>query len=190
MLYAKGFENSFLDSTQGSGAKNQTWTWYVDNPKGVSGAPLLKVEAPATAGGTHNVFTPKFIGNSNTPSKWSVIMFYGVTEKANGTQKALLVDYRIYIKDNYSRTDFITRYDGSFWVPRFQERAKMANVEATRKIEVVTSSRGLTEDTMRDFCTDSSGTLNTKAYNSISADLEGTSTKPLKHYTKIKYTWG
>jgi hypothetical protein len=189
MLYAKGFENSFLDSTQGSGAKTQTWTWYVDNPKGVSGAPLLKVEAPATAGGTHNVFTPKFIGNSNTPSKWSVIMFYGVTEKATGTQKALLVDYRIYIKDNYSRTDFITRYDGSFWVPRFQERAEQAGA-TNRKIEVLTTAQDNTSYPMtKKTFTDHYGFVEgSGALSAIEASLE--SEGSATYYTKIQYLWG
>ena len=193
LLYAKGFENSFLDCTQSDGAKLQTWTWEISNPKGVNGAPLLQVTKPKT--GTENVFTPKFIGNNDTPSKWSVIMFYAVEENAaigSGTYKTVLVKYRIYIKDNYSRTDYIYRYDGSFWVPRFYERAKLAGAEAAnRKISVDTSSSPMTEATMTDFCKDPQGVLNQKALNSIKSDLEGTSSHPtITYYSRINYLWG
>lgn len=199
LLYAKGFENSFLDCTQGSGAKNKEWAWYIDNPKGVSGAPLLKVSKPSgTPGaGVSNVFTPKFIGNSSTPSKWSVIMFFNVEEKAStgsedGIYNAVLVNYRIYIKDNYARTDYIYRYDGSLWVPRFYERAALAGADAAnRKVYVDTGSAGMTEATMTEFCKDPQGVVNTKAFNSIKADLEGTSTHPtVTYYAKLKYKWG
>ena len=112
LLYAKAFENSFLDCTQGAGSKGKTWSWYIDNPKGISGAPLLKVKKPSAA--ATNVFTPKFIGNSSTPSKWSVIMFYAVEEKtasgAEETFNSVLVKYRIYIKDNYATISYIQQY--------------------------------------------------------------------------------
>lgn len=195
LLYAKGFENSFLDCTQSDGAKLQTWTWEISNPKGVNGAPLLQVTKPKT--GTENVFTPKFIGNNDTPSKWSVIMFYAVEENAaigSGTYKTVLVKYRIYIKDNYSRTDYIYRYDGSFWVPRFYERAKMAGGDAAnRKISVDKSSgsQPMTAATMQEFCKDPSGVINQKAFDSIKKDLESnTSESPAQYYTRIKYVWG
>ena len=194
LLYAKAFENSFLDCTQGAGAKGKTWEWYISNPRGLNGTPLLKVKKPGA--GESNVFTPKFIGNSSTPSKWSVIMFYCVEEKPAGgaeeTFASVLVKYRIYIKDNYARTDYIYRYDGSFWVPRFYERAKLAGADATnRKISVDTSSAGMTETTMTEFCKDSSGVVNQKALDAIKNDLEGTSTHPnVTYYAKIKYLWG
>lgn len=194
LLYAKAFENSFLDCTQGAGSKNKKWTWYIDNPRGLNGAPLLKVTKPGAA--ATNVFTPKYIGNSSTPSKWSVIMFFNVEEKAatgaEDTFNAVLVNYRIYIKDNYARTDYIYRYDGSFWVPRFYERAKLAGAEAAnRKISVDTSSSGMTVATMTEFCKDPQGVLNQKALDAISADLEGTSGHPtVTYYSKIQYVWG
>ena len=192
MLYAKGFENSFLAITQGDGVKNDNWSWTVSNPKGVSGPPLLQVTKNSKT--TENVFTPRFIGTSNTPSKWSVLMFYAIEETGSGEKKSTLVKYRIYMRDNYSRTSYVYRYDGSFWVPRFAERAKQAGVLATRKIEVDTGSAGMTEATLKDFCKDGN-TLNQKAYNAIQADLEGKAkedgtTTPVTYYTKIKYTWG
>lgn len=183
MLYAKGFENSFLACTQGSGVAGNTWTWTISNPKGVSGPPLLQVTKPGA--GTSNVFTPRFIGTSSTPSKWSVIMFYAVDEKANASE-SVLVKYRIYMRDNYSRTSYIYRYDGSFWVPRFYERAKLAGAN-NRKIKVDNTSLPMTEDTMRDFCMDG-GVLNTKAFNAIKADLESDAAP--KYWTRIKYVWG
>ena len=192
MLYAKGFENSFLACTQGGGAKTNTWTWEVVNTKGVSGPPLLQVTKPGT--GTENVFTPRFIGTSSTPSKWRVIMFFCVEEKS-ATTKSALVKYRIYMRDNYSNTSYIYRYDGSFWVPRFYERAELAGVKDSRKIEVDTSSAGMNSATMRDFCMDN-GVLNQKAYNAISADLQGVTppgggaATPVTYYSRIKYVWG
>lgn len=194
LLYAKAFENSFLDCTQGAGSKGNTWIWYIDNPRGLSGVPLLKVQKPGAS--ATNVFTPKYIGNSTTPSKWSVIMFYNVEEKAasgaEDTFNAVLVNYRIYIKDNYARTDYIYRYDGSFWVPRFYERAKLAGAEAAnRKISVDTSSSPMTEATMTEFCKDPHGVLNQKALDSIKSDLEGTTGHPtITYYSKIQYVWG
>lgn len=192
MLYAKGFENSFLACTQGAGVKTNVWTWEVTNTKGISGPPLLQVTKPGT--GTENVFTPRFIGTSSTPSKWRVIMFFCVEEKSN-TTKSALIKYRIYMRDNYSNTSYIYRYDGSFWVPRFYERADLAGVKDSRKIEVDTHSNGMTEATMKDFCKDG-GTINMKAYNAIKGDLQGItppgggSATPVTYYTKIKYTWG
>lgn len=194
MLYAKGFENSFLACTQGEGEANQEWWWTVTNTKGVSGPPLLQVKKPKQTN-PESVFTPRFIGTSSTPSKWSVIMFFAVEDKATGSNKSVLVSYRIYMRDNYSKTSYIYRYDGSFWVPRFYERAKMAGVEAKRKIEVDTGSQPMTEDTMQAFCMDGT-VLNTKAYNAIKDDLQGITppgggtATPVTYYTKIKYTWG
>jgi len=191
MLYAKGFENSFLATTQGAGQKDDQWTWTVANNKGVSGPPLLQVTKNKST--PQNVFTPQFIGTSSTPSKWSIIMFYAVDKKTESTD-SLVVKYRIYMRDNYSRTSYIYRYDGSFWVPRFYERAKMAGVDSKREIKVDTNSAPMTDDTLRAFCTDGA-TLNQKAFNAISADLEGKvqeggTTTPVTYYSKIIYKWG
>lgn len=181
MLYARGFENSFLAITQGNGTAGQTWTWRIENPKGNGSAPTLKVRD--SKGSDEDVFTPKFIGNSSTPSKWSVIMFYKVEETTNGTNTSTLVDYRLYIRDNYARTDYIYRYDGSFWVPRFQERAKSSGATG-RKIMVDTSSSPMSESTMKNFCTDPSGNYSQKAFNSIKDGLDPT------YYSSIVYKWG
>ena len=189
MLYAKGFENSFLATTQGNGAKDDYWTWSISNSKGVGGPPLLQI---SKNGGTpSNVFTPRFIGTTSSPSKWSVIMFYATEQKNTGSNKSLLVKYRIYMRDNYSRTSYIYRYDGSFWIPRFFERANMAGPDATgRAITVDTGSSPMTEETLKAFCMDGT-TLNQKAFDAIKDDLEeNTSTSPAKYWTTIKYKWG
>ena len=49
-----------------------------------------------------------------------------------------------------------------------------------------TDASPMTEATLKDFCMDG-GTLNTKAYNAISSDLE---TGTPKYWTKITYKWG
>ena len=129
-------------------------------------------------------------------SKLYAADFSNVEEKAasgaEDTFNAVLVNYRIYIKDNYARTDYIYRYDGSFWVPRFYERAKLAGAEAAnRKISVDTSSSPMTEATMTEFCKDPQGVLNQKALDSIKSDLEGTTGHPtITYYSKIQYVWG
>lgn len=187
MLYARGFENSFLATTQSDGVSGQTWTWRIVNPKGNGGVPTLKLSN--SKGADEAVFTPKFIGNSTTPSKWAVIMFFNVEETTNGSNTSTVVNYRLYIKDNYSKTDYIYRYDGSFWVPRFQERA-MTSGAAGRKIVVDTTSAAMNESTMKSFCTDSNGVFSQKAYNAIKDGLpSGSATDPM-YYSSITYKWG
>ena len=192
MLYARGFENSFLATTQGKGVSKDYWEWEVTNTKGNSGPPLLQVTKNGKT--PEAVFTPKFIGTSSTPTKWSIIMFYAIEETGSDKDKSVLVKYRIYLRDNYSQTSYIYRYDGSFWVPRFYQRADKAGVLDSRKIEIDKSSAGMTDATMKDFCTDK-GVLNQKAYDAIKNDLEGKpkeggGNEPVTYYTKIKYTWG
>ena len=186
MLYAKGFENSFLACTQGAGSAGKTWEWYISNPKGNGGHPSLMVKEPS---GTREVFTPQHIGNSTTPSKWSVFMFFAKEEHGPATSKSVLIKYRIFIKDNYSRTDYIYRYDGSFWVPRFQERAEQAGASG-RKIQALkttqdSNSLPMTKKTFTDSYgfTDGSGAL-----SAIESSLEAEGAA--KYYSKIQYVWG
>lgn len=129
MLYARGFENSFLAYSQ---AKNQSvgdgYTWYIKDAQGLSNTvPTLTV---ATGGGDEAVFNPQFLGKDDPSgkSKWNVTMFY---KYEPGTTCVL---YRIFIKDNYDN-GVITRYDGSFWIPRLEDCAKFDGVGAGRTIE-------------------------------------------------------
>ncbi len=129
MLYGRGFENSFLAYSQ---AKNQSvgdgYTWYIKDAQGLSNTvPTLTV---ATGGGDEAVFNPQFLGKDDPSgkSKWNVTMFY---KYEPGTTCVL---YRIFIKDNYDN-GVITRYDGSFWVPRLEECAKFDGVGTGRTIE-------------------------------------------------------
>lgn len=141
MLYAKGFENSFLKYTQVAGNNaGKTCSWFIE--KDSNNIPILTRE---NSGGTKEpVFQPNFMGaSSSSDPKWVVCMFYKYSSSNN------IVEYRIFIKDNYSDTDFMYRYDGSFWVPRFEDRAKAANVFGTRDID---STKGdvLSDATLRD----------------------------------------
>ena len=133
MLYSKGFENSFLKYTQVSGNNaGKSCSWYIA-PDGSSGVPILYRE---NSGGTPEaVFQPNFMGTSSSDPKWIVCMFYNF----DSTNK--VVNYRVFIKDNYSDTDFVYRYDGSFWVPRFEDRAKAANVQGSRGIDATTGNK-------------------------------------------------
>ena len=128
MLYARGFENSFLAYSQAKNQhKNDAYTWYIKDAAGSSGTiPTLTV---TTGVGDEAVFNPQFITNDPTgKSKWNVTMFYKFEP---GTACVL---YRIFIKDNYDN-GVITRYDGSFWIPRFEECAKFDGVGSGRTVE-------------------------------------------------------
>lgn len=127
LLYARGFENSFLANTQGGGTSGNVWKWYVNDPSDhKSTVPTLRVITPD--GVDSAVFEPKFIGNTTTSYKWSVRMFYKYDETNH------VVKYRMFLKDNFSKTHYIYMYDGDFWLPRFTERADYAGVKDSRKI--------------------------------------------------------
>jgi len=169
MLYARGFENSFLANTQGNGSTGKKWMWYVNDPHdGKSSVPTLRVVTPD--GVDSAVFQPKFIGNSTTSYKWSVRMFYYFDEPNK------VVYYRIFLKDNYSKTNYIYMYDGKFWVPRFEERAEYAGADS-RSIKV--SGDPMVENTFKNIYgyTDEQYQIIKKYMN--------------KNYKSvIEYTWG
>lgn len=137
MLYGKGFENSFLISTQGGGASGDTWEWYVDSANKI---PYLKLKT-SNPNKTVNVFEPKMIGNKTTDSKWKIYMFY----RFNDTTAT--VDYKIFIKDNYAKTPYVYVYEDSFWVPQFEKRAEFAGVGSSRTVTV--GGNTMSEDTFK-----------------------------------------
>ena len=137
MLYGKGFENSFLISTQGAGASGDTWEWYVDSANKI---PYLKLKT-SNPNKTVNVFEPKMIGNKTTDSKWKIYMFY----RFNDTTAT--VDYKIFIKDNYAKTPYVYVYEDSFWVPQFEKRAEFAGVGSSRSVTV--GGNAMSEDTFK-----------------------------------------
>ncbi len=170
MLYARGFENSFLANTQGGGSAGKVWKWYVNDPKdGKSSVPTLRVITPD--GVDSAVFEPKFIGNTTTSYKWSVRMFY----KYDATNH--VVKYRMFLKDNFSKTHYIYMYDGDFWIPRFEERAEYAGVKGSR--EILISGDSMTQATFKNIYKYTDDEVNTiKKY----LDKEYRST--------IEYHWG
>lgn len=132
MLYAKGFENSFLSATQGTAASaGKVYQWKIS--KDGTSVPYLVCIHDSTS---ERVFEPRFLGTTNTSSKWDVHMFYYYDSTSEN------VYYRIFIKDNYSRTKYTYNYDGSFWVPRFSDRATNSGA-AARSINVLTSGDSL-----------------------------------------------
>jgi len=118
MLYAKGFENSFLATTQKSGNKNDVYTWYVSTTE--STVPTLRMTSPAEtedgAAGNEAVFDPQFLSGVTADYKWEVLMFYKWDEASES------VLYRVILQDKFSDTDYVYMYEGSFWVPRYSER--------------------------------------------------------------------
>ena len=143
MLYARGFENSFLATTQLDASSGNTWIWKMKDPKGLGGTtPLLTVEKPDHT--TEAVFNPRFMSSDDASdhNKWGVSMFYKY-DSANE-----VVMYRIFIKDNYNRNGgYVSRYDGSFWVPRLMERAEKAGVGSGRSISTA-GGNALTSTTL------------------------------------------
>ena len=129
MLYARGFENSFLAYSQAkNGTKGDAYTWKIKDAQGLSNTvPTLTV---TTGSGDEAVFNPQFLGKDDPSgkAKWNVSMFYKYDSSS------ALVLYRIFIKDNYGDSA-ITRYDGSFWLPRFEDCAKFDGVGTSRVVE-------------------------------------------------------
>lgn len=144
MLYAKGFENSFLANTQ---PKVKSLQWEISNPQADSTkfptlmfGPSDKTKKP--------VFEPKFIGNTATDYKWRMAMFF-CYDTATETVK-----YRIFLADAYSKTNFIYMYDDGFWVPRFKERSgytgsKTIKGEGKQLTSTLLKEYGFTDDQIK-----------------------------------------
>ena len=132
MLYAKGFENSFLTYTQADGVVGSSWKWYIANPGGKSGnIPTLTRQKTTDATSAEAVFNPTNMNSaSGENSKWAVAMFYKYDEDT------ACVNYRIFVRDNYSNTNYVSRYDGCFWIPRIEECADYDGVGGARAVEL------------------------------------------------------
>lgn len=140
MLYANGFENSVLSKTCGNGGESgDVWTWSVEQTGNV---PLLIIDK--TDGPRVPVFEPNFINTTGGDSKWEIRMFY------NWNSSTKCISYKIFVKDNYSRTHYVYMYEGSFWIPRFTERAEQSGVKDSRTIYLVDDSDSMTRDTFID----------------------------------------
>lgn len=139
MLYAKGFENSFLTNCQADmeGSEGHALKWRITNPGGQAGSvPTLTVitlDEDGNDGAGTAVFDPAnlYSVSSTQKSKWAVSMFFKY-DAAN-----CYVDYRIFVKDNLGNSKYVTRYDGGFWIPRMEDCAKYDNKEGLRTVEVV-----------------------------------------------------
>lgn len=170
MLYARGFENSFLAYSQSkNGVANDTYKWKIKDAKGDVGTiPTLVV---TTGSGDKAVFDPQFLGQDDAKAKWNITMFY----KFDSSTACVM--YRIFIKDNYDDTA-ITRYDGSFWLPRFEQCAEYACVGSSRVVET-SGGAPLNDETMK-----SKYGYSQEDVNQIASGLDDTYTD------EIKYVWG
>ena len=141
MLYAKGFENSFLTLSQADGAVGGSWKWYIADPACKSGS-IPTLTRQTADGASAAVFNPANMNSaSGDTSKWAVAMFYKYDEAT------ACVDYRIFVKDNYSNNEYVNRYDGSFWIPRLEDCARYDGVGGNRTVEIVGDP--LNEDTLK-----------------------------------------
>ena len=150
MLFAKGFENSFLANTQKTGHKDDVWEWYVANPQsdGDVSVPTLMVKTPDKTTATA-VFDPMYLGGNTSPYKWEILMFY---KWDPATENVL---YRVYLQDNFNDSNFVYSYDGSFWVPRYGDR-KANNKANGRSIDVDEDSLPMTRATLELYGFDTS----------------------------------
>lgn len=171
MLYARGFENSFLATTQLDASNGNSWEWTIANPKGLNGTtPLLTVKKPDNS--TEPVFNPRFMtsDDASDDNKWGISMFYMYDDTNE------VVYYRVFIKDNY-QSNFVSRYDGSFWVPRLMERAERAGAGG-RSVSV--SGNELSAPTLKNvygFSDDEVAQLGSNALDNDYKDV-------------IKFVWG
>ena len=171
MLYARGFENSFLATTQLDASNGNSWEWTIANPKGLNGTtPLLTVKKPDNS--TEPVFNPRFMtsDDASDDNKWGISMFYMYDDTNE------VVYYRVFIKDNY-QSNFVSRYDGSFWVPRLMERAERAGAGGR---SVTVSGNKLDAATLKNvygFSDDEVGQLGSNALDDDYKDV-------------IKFVWG
>lgn len=168
MLYAKGFENSFLATTQQSGNKNDVYTWYVSTTE--STVPTLRMTSPAESeegsAGNEAVFDPQFLSGVTADYKWEVLMFYRWNDASES------VEYRVLLQDKFSDTDYVYMYEGSFWVPRYSAR-KANNKAAGRSI--TTDGVEMTALTLQGYGIDTT--------RFSSEQLDGS------YKSIIKYTW-
>ncbi len=171
MLYARGFENSFLATTQLDASNGNSWEWTIANPKGLNGTtPLLTVKKPDDT--TEPVFNPRFMtsDDASDDNKWGISMFYMYDDTNE------VVYYRVFIKDNY-QSNFVSRYDGSFWVPRLMERAERAGAGGR---SVTVSGNKLDAATLKNVYGFSDDEVSQLGSNALDDDYKDV----------IKFVWG
>ena len=118
LLFARGFENSFLANSQKQGPSGNC-VWYVDSSTSKASYPTLRVVTPTAPSGKTDrdnaVFEPEFLGENGT-YKWDILMYY----KWDSASERVL--YCVLLKDRKNGSDFTYFYEGGFWVPRFTDR--------------------------------------------------------------------
>lgn len=162
ILFARGFENSFL-ARQQSTATNGLTTWFVDTSTSYATYPTLRVKEGS--GAPTAVFEPQFLGGSDGTYKWKIYMFYKWEE---ASERVL---YAIILKDNKTGTDFTYFYQGAFWVPRYLDRKEYTGSSKN----IMVSGNQLTST----FLTDTVGI----AANKIPSNVQGTG-----YYTQISFS--
>ena len=95
MLFAKGFENSFLSNSQKGGASGSECYWHVTTE--ATGVPTLMVKTADSTSET-SVFDPQFLSSSGSGYKWEILMFY----KWDEANECVL--YRVILKDKLNST--------------------------------------------------------------------------------------
>jgi len=191
VLFARGFENSFLSFTQGDGKDKETWKWYITRPGVDSEAnvPTLMVK-DSEKKEPIPVFHPRYLTGATTDTtKWSVYIFFKVEETPNKdpdiVENSTIVLYRIFIIDSANK-NFGYRYDGKVWVPRFDERASMQGVDG-RTIKVLKNSKDAQSFPMTTNTFENVYNLKgTKAYDMIKDSLE-TDDSTAEYYSRIQY---
>ncbi|SCW36173.1 prepilin-type N-terminal cleavage/methylation domain-containing protein [Ruminococcaceae bacterium YRB3002] len=117
MLFAEGFENSFLAKAQGNDTTKKEWVWNVQKKKNSD-----NVEQDTLCCNNDPVFSLKQMSvtrkNESTPrAKWLIKMVYGWDSSSN------VVSYTIYVIDNYYNPGHIKCvYNGGFAIPHLNDK--------------------------------------------------------------------
>ena len=105
LLYANGFENSYLAHTQA----NESGTFRIREADSVL----------CSADSSTPVFTPSQMKTKGgTVDKWVVRMYFSI----DPTDASQVVKYKIFVLDNYYSPNFklMCKYEGSVWAPHLK----------------------------------------------------------------------
>ena len=119
MLYARGFENSFLAVSQDQNGSVAEATWSVGTYTGSDGATHQALCMNGTPVFKLQQMTVQQKGTNTILDKWKIQMNFEYVEYA-GSDKSGMVKYTITVTDNYYNPGQVKCvYDGGFYLPHF-----------------------------------------------------------------------
>ena len=116
MLFAQGFENSFLAATQNRSSipSKASYTWSIKKKADANGIMFDTLYKDSTPVFSLSQMTVRRSGESSNVAKWLIKMEYS-WNSTNG-----MVNYTIYVIDNYYNPGHMKCvYNGGFLMPHF-----------------------------------------------------------------------